>query len=363
MQSVKTSQKQIEISPVLKSRYHENAANPKEFGEWVSDHMFVCDYRNGAWQEALIVPYADMSLSPAALALHYGQSVFEGMKAFRLEDDSLTIFRIEKHYERFKRSLDRMCMPVPSPELFKTALIELIRLDRKWIPRSEGASLYIRPLIFASEAKFGVKVSSEYRFVILTGPVPALFNKPIRVKVETHFHRAAPGGTGFAKCAGNYGGSFYPTQLARQQGFDQVIWTSGGDNPCVEESGMMNLLFIINNTLVTAPKSDTILDGITRDTLLTLARDKGWKVEERDISLKELEEACRTQQLQEAFGAGTAAIVAPIGLINIHGVDYQLPEVTTTARMFDLRDALNDIRMGRTEDRYGWNTRIQGDKM
>ncbi|MCR6718917.1 MAG: branched-chain amino acid aminotransferase [Chitinophagaceae bacterium] len=358
MQSVTTFPKQIEISPVLQSRYTQSAAHPKEFGEYISDHMFVCDYRNGAWQEPLIVPYGDMSLSPCALALHYGQSVFEGMKAFRLSEDSATIFRIEKHYERFKRSLERMCMPVPGAELFKTALIELIRLDRKWIPDTAGASLYIRPLIFASEGKFGVKVSSEYRFVILTGPVPALFSKPIRVKVETEFHRATPGGTGFAKCAGNYGGAFYPTQLARQQGFDQVIWTSAGDNPCVEESGMMNLLFIINNTLVTAPKSDTILDGITRDSLLTLARDKGWKVEEREITLRELEEACRTQQLQEAFGAGTAAIVAPIGIINIYGVDYPLPEVTPASRMFALRDALNDIRLGKTEDRFGWNTLV-----
>lgn len=359
MQSTTSIAKPIEIRPALKSRYEKSAAHPIEFGGSVSDHMFLCDYRDGEWQQPAIVPFADMQVSPAALALHYGQSVFEGMKAFLQEDGTATIFRIKKHYERFERSLERMCMPAPGFELFKNALTELVRVDRQWIPTSAGSSLYIRPLIFASEAKFGVKVSSEYRFVILTGPVPAFFSKPIRVKVETYYRRAAPGGTGFAKCAGNYGGAFYPTQAARQQGFDQVIWTSGGDDPSVEESGMMNLLFVINDTLVTAPKSDTILDGITRDSLLTLARDKGWKVEERIISVRELEEACRTQQLREAFGAGTAAIVAPIGEIHINGVDYPLPEVTDASRMFILRDSLNAIRLGQEPDQYGWNTLVE----
>lgn len=346
----------IPVYPVKKSRYEPGAAQPRQFGDYISDHMFMCDFNKGRWQEPAIVPYGNMSLSPAALALHYGQSVFEGMKAYKTADGSISIFRIERHYDRFRKSLERMCMPSPGFDMFRDALIELVKTDSQWVPETEGASLYIRPLVFASEPRFGVKVSDEYRFVILTGPVPALFAKPIRVKVETHFHRAVPGGTGYAKCAGNYGGSFYPTQLAREQGFDQVIWTSAGDEPYVEESGMMNLIFVINDTVVTAPNSDTILDGVTRDSLLTLAKDKGWEVEERPISVRELEDACRTQQLREAFGAGTAAVVAPIGHIQVGEKLYQLPEARPNARMYQLRDELHNIQLGLASDAHRWNT-------
>lgn len=346
----------IEIRRAGKTRLTNSSGQKLEFGSQVADHMFVCDYHHGQWQNPQIVPYGALALHPATLALHYGQSVFEGMKAFGQANGKVSIFRIEKHHQRFVRSLDRMCMPAPSLELFREALIELVSLDKSWIPAEPGASLYIRPFIFASEARFGIKISDEYRFIIFTGPVPALFTQPIKVKVETEYIRAARGGTGFTKCAGNYGGAFYPTQLAREQGYDQVIWTSGGDKPCVEESGMMNLLFIINDVLITAPKSDTILDGVTRDSLLTIARDRGWKVEERPILLQELEKACRTGQLREAFGAGTAAVIAPIGTIRIGDIDFELPNINSQSRMFELKTELQSIRMGLQPDRYNWNT-------
>lgn len=348
-------------SPVrrsVQSRLQEVDWTSLEFGKHLADQMLVADYYKEQWHTPQVIPFANLSLSPATLALHYGQSVFEGMKAFRAADGRINIFRIEKHYERLVRSLDRMCMPAPSYELFEQGLITLIDTDRNWVPSAKGASLYIRPFIFASESKFGVKVSDEYRFIIFTGPVPALFTAPIKVKVETDFIRAAKGGTGFAKCAGNYGGAFYPTQLARRQGFDQVLWTDGGEDPAIEESGMMNVLFVISNKLVTAPLSDTILDGVTRDSLLTLAAERGVVIEQRRLRVRELEDALRQGAVQAAFGAGTAAVVAPIQTIQIGENAYQLPAVKPDALMLQLKQQLEAIRLGETADIHGWNTWI-----
>ena len=210
------------------------------------------------------------------------------MKAFRTVDGHISIFRIEKHFERFNRSLERMCMPEVPFELFSNALIELVRLDRNWVPAAEGSALYLRPFVFASESRLGVKVSEEYKFIIVTGPVPTLYPKPIKVKVEKKFIRAAKGGTGYAKCAGNYGGAFYPTQKAREEGFDQVIWTDAREHEFFEESGTMNLMFVINGRMVTPPVSDSILDGVTRDFLLQLAADMNIPFEERPVSSKEV---------------------------------------------------------------------------
>ncbi|MEO6253360.1 MAG: branched-chain amino acid aminotransferase, partial [Ferruginibacter sp.] len=274
----------ISVRKTNHSRINEVDFNQLEFGKYIADHMLVCDYAHGEWKQPQIVPYANLSLSPSALALHYGQTVFEGMKAFRMHDGRINIFRMEKHYDRFVKSLDRMCMAVPPKEIFMDGLMQLIGLDKAWVPTKAGQALYLRPFVFASEARFGVKVSEEYRFVIFTGPVPALYVDPIKVKVETQYIRAAKGGTGFAKCGGNYGASFLPTQQARLEGYDQVLWTDGKENKFIEESGMMNVMFVINDTLVTPPLSDSILDGITRDSLLTIARDLAYKTEERPVS-------------------------------------------------------------------------------
>lgn len=349
---------EIPVRRSVQSRLQEVDWTSLEFGKHLADQMLVADYYKEQWHTPQVIPFANLSLSPATLALHYGQSVFEGMKAFRAADGRINIFRIEKHYERLVRSLDRMCMPAPSYELFEQGLITLIDTDRNWVPSAKGASLYIRPFIFASESKFGVKVSDEYRFIIFTGPVPALFTAPIKVKVETDFIRAAKGGTGFAKCAGNYGGAFYPTQLARRQGFDQVLWTDGGEDPAIEESGMMNVLFVISNKLVTAPLSDTILDGVTRDSLLTLAAERGVVIEQRRLRVRELEDALRQGAVQAAFGAGTAAVVAPIQTIQIGENAYQLPAVKPDALMLQLKQQLEAIRLGETADIHGWNTWI-----
>ena len=340
------------------SRISEVDFEKLEFGKYISDHMLVCDYAHGEWKQPQIVPYANLSLSPSALALHYGQTVFEGMKAFRMEDGHINIFRMEKHYDRFVKSLERMCMAVIPKEIFMDGLIQLIALDKAWVPSKPGDALYIRPFIFASEARFGVKVSEEYRFVVFTGPVPSLYADPIKVKVETQYIRAAKGGTGFAKCGGNYGASFLPTQNARREGYDQVLWTDGKENKFIEESGMMNVMFVINDTLVTPPLSDSILDGVTRDSLLTLAKDLGYKTEERPVAVAELEKAFKSGTITEAFGAGTAAVVAPIKTISINGIDFMLPKYDERKLLYRLKDKLQQIRLGIDADENSWNYMI-----
>ncbi|MES2849404.1 MAG: branched-chain amino acid aminotransferase [Bacteroidota bacterium] len=344
--------------PVRKNPYsklNEVDFNNLEFGKHVSDHMLVCDYANGSWKTAQVVPYSNLSLSPTTLALHYGQTVFEGMKAFTMKDGSINIFRMEKHYDRFVRSLDRMCMAVPPKEIFTEGLMKLIEVDKAWVPTKNGEALYIRPFMYASEAKFGVKISDEYRFIIFTGPVPSLYANPIKVKVETNFVRAAKGGTGFAKCGGNYGGAYYPTKLAREQGYDQLLWTDAKENKFIEESGMMNAMFVINGKLVTPPLSDSILDGVTRDSLLTLANDLKISIEERPVSIHELETAFKNKTITEAFGAGTAAVVAPIQIIHINGIDHTLPVYNNESLHNKLKDELELIRTGVAADVHEWN--------
>jgi len=348
----------ISIKKTTYSKLKEVDFDNLEFGKYIADHMLVCDYYEGEWHQPKIVPFANLSLRPDTLALHYGQTVFEGMKAFRMEDGKVNIFRLDKHHDRFNRSLHRMCMPYMPEEIFSEGLKQLITLDNEWVPNQEGSSLYIRPFMYASEARLGVKPADEYRFIIFTSPVQSVFAKPIKVKVETEYIRAAKGGTGFAKCGGNYGGSFLPTQRAKQQGYDQVLWTVGKDNKFIEESGMMNAMFVINNTLITAPLSDSILDGVTRDSLLTLAQDIGITVEERAVSIDELKSAFFDEQITEAFGAGTAAVVAPIDLIGIDDTGYKLPPYTEKSVLNILKHRLHLIRTGLVADRYKWNTVI-----
>ena len=345
----------ISIKKTNHSGLNEVDFKKLEFGKYIADHMLVCDYYDGAWHQAQIVPYANLSMSPATLALHYGQTVFEGMKAFRMIDGKINIFRIERHHQRFNRSLHRMCMPEVPEEIFVDGLSQLIDLDRNWVPVYTDGSLYIRPFMYASESKLGVKVSDEYRLIIISSPVQSVFSKPLRVKVETEYIRAARGGTGFAKCGGNYGGAFYPTRRANQQGYDQLLWTGGKDNRFIEESGMMNALFVINDKLVTAPLSDSILDGITRDSLLLLAKEIGVEIEERPVSVDELINSLEKNTITEAFGAGTAAVVAPIETIGIDGKDYTLPPYSKKSILNKLKDKLELIRTGQEQDIKGWN--------
>jgi branched-chain amino acid aminotransferase len=349
---------QFAVKKINGSRVKEVDFSNLGFGNEISDHMFVADYINGIWEEARIIPYENLSLAPATLALHYGQTVFEGMKAFRRADGKISIFRIKKHGQRFNKSLQRMCMPEVPEELFEESIKELIKLDHQWVKNVDGSSLYIRPFCIATEDRFGVKVSSTFKFIVFTGPVGAYYSKPLRLKIEDKFIRAASGGTGTAKCGGNYGASFYPAHLAHKQGFDQVIWTDGSNELNIEESGTMNIILVIDGVVTTPALSDTILDGVTRDSILTLAKDLGYKVSERKISSLELIEKFKQGKIQEAFGAGTAAVTSPIASINIKGADYLLPAYNSNSFINKITSLLKDIRIGNAPDKYSWNTII-----
>jgi len=350
----------IAVERIKKSRINEIDFENLEFGKHISDHMLVADYDHGHWGAPAIMPFGEMKFSPAMLSIHYGQSVFEGMKAFRTKDGAINIFRPHKHLERFNRSLDRMCMPPIPEEMWLTSLQALIETDKQWVPEGDGSSLYIRPFMFATESRLGVKVSDQFRFVILTCPVGPYQAKPYRLKVENKFVRTAEGGTGFAKCAGNYGGAFYPTQIAREEGFDQILWTDHKEHRYIDEVGMMNVMFVLNGKLVTPQLNTAILEGITRDSILTLAKDMpSFNVEERRVAIDEIEEGFIKGTLTEAFGTGTAAVVAPIAVIQINGKDYQIPVAGPTSFQEQVKKRLHNIRMGIEPDPFGWNFLIK----
>jgi branched-chain amino acid aminotransferase len=328
------------------------------FGKEVTDHMFVAEYKNGSWDNAQIIPFDKLPMAPTALALHYGQTVFEGMKAFRMADGNISIFRLDIHFHRINRSLQRMCMPEIPYGLFTDSILQLVTLDQAWVKNINDSSLYIRPFVIATEERFGVKVSEEYKFIVFAGPVGTYYSKPLRIKIEDAYIRAAKGGTGFAKCGGNYGGAFYPTRQAQLQGFDQVLWTDGSPELNIEESGTMNAVFVIDGIITTPPLSDTILDGVTRSSLLKLAAVLGYKTAERKISALELKKLFAEGRLQEAFGTGTAAVVSPIATIHIQGKDYHLPKYTEDTFMNKASKLLLEIRLGTKPDRHQWNTII-----
>jgi branched-chain amino acid aminotransferase len=342
----------IPVHRAYQSRLGEVDWEDLELGRIMTDHMLVCDYSKGAWKQAAIFPYGPFSLAPSTLAFHYGQTIFEGMKAFRTEDDRVHIFRPDKHYERLVRTTERMCMPVIPRELFIEGLRSLVDLERDWVPGQSDGALYIRPLQIATDTRLTVKVSESYRFAVICTPSGRYFPKPIRVKVERDFVRAASGGTGYAKCGGNYGGALYPTERAKAEGYDQVLWTDGRSHEYVEESGMMNVFFVMGGALVTPPLTDTILDGVTRDSLLALAADAGLRVEERPVSVTELRIGLASGHVSEAFGAGTGAVISPIATIGIDGVDFNLGSGSLGLM---LKRELDDIRYGRKPDTYGWN--------
>ena len=298
-----------------------------QFGKVYADHMFVADYTGGQWTDLRVAPFAKMTFSPALAALHYGQSIFEGIKAYKSAEGEAILFRADKNAERFNQSAVRMCMPEIPEEIFIGGIEELLKLDKDWIPDRPGTALYIRPFMFASDEYIGVRPSETYTFCIFTGPVGGYYAKPVRVKIEQDFVRAAEGGTGFAKTAGNYAASLYPAQLAHQDGYDQLIWTDSKTHNYIEEAGTMNIMLVIDGTLVTPPTGTTILNGVTRDSILALARDWGIPVEERRVSVEEIMKAIEAGTLDEAFGAGTAATVAPIAAIGYEGTDYELPRL------------------------------------
>ncbi len=348
----------IDVQRTPKSRLKEIDFQNIAFGKHYADHMFIADYVDGTWSDLRIVPFAELSMSPANATLHYGQTIFEGLKAYKSDSGEALIFRPEMNARRFNRSAVRMCMPEIPEEIFLGGLTELVHLDADWVPDLPNTSLYIRPFMFAADGYIGVKPSDTYKFMIFTSPAGGYYAKPVKVKIETQYVRAAEGGVGAAKTAGNYAGSLYPTRLASRQGYDQLIWTDSKTHQYIEEAGTMNIMLVINGTLVTPSTSGTILEGITRDSVLTLARDWGMKVEERKISVEEIMEAIHAGTLEEAFGAGTAATVAHIAEIGHEGKDYALPPVEDRPFSQKMLKAMDDIKHGRAEDKYGWIMKV-----
>jgi branched-chain amino acid aminotransferase len=327
------------------------------FGRIFSDHLFRVEYRDGQWQKGVLEPYGPFEMSPSSMVFHYGQAIFEGMKAYRQVDGSISLFRPGMNIARFNRSAERMCMPQVPEALFLEGLMQLIQLDADWVPRDAHGALYIRPFMIATDSFVGVRASDTYTFCIFTCPVGAYYKEPVKVKVETHFTRATPGGTGFAKAAGNYAGALYPSQLAQKQGYHQLLWTDAVEHKYIEESGTMNAMFVVDGVLVSPKTSDTILAGVTRDTVLTLARDLGIPVEERRISVQELEEGLRSGRVTEAFGVGTAATIAPMSLVGFESGDVPLPTGEWVVSN-QIGTELEAIRRGEKTDRFGWNIPI-----
>lgn len=344
----------IRVEQTQQSRLAEVDFENLVFGKVLSDHMLVAEYNNGTWKEASIVPYGNISISPSMSALHYGQSIFEGIKAYKLQDGRVSIFRPDKNWERFNKSAARLQMPEVPKEIFLDGLKQLLEVDQAWVPSKDGASLYIRPFMFATEAALGVHPSESYKFIVITGPVGAYYSKPISLKVETHYTRAADGGVGFSKNAGNYALALYPTELAHKEGYDQVMWTDARDHKYIEEAGTANLLFRIGDTIIT-PHGDTILHGVTRRTIIELADEWGLKTEQRKVSVAELIEGIESGAVTEAFAAGTAATITHISKIGYAGKDYELPAVETREFSNKVFQYLNDLRYGKIEDPFGWN--------
>ncbi|GHB27535.1 branched-chain amino acid aminotransferase [Mongoliitalea lutea] len=349
----------IEVTKTSQSKLAQTDFDNLMFGQTISDHMFVADYENGEWTNLRIVPYEPLSLNPANATLHYGQSVFEGMKAYKNDAGEILLFRADANQKRLNASAERMCIPEVPEEIFMEGLYKLLEMDADWIPQKPGYSLYVRPFIFATDDYLGIRPSQKYSFMIFTCPVGHYYAKPVTVKVEQTYTRAAEGGTGYAKAAGNYAASLYPALLAQKQGYDQLLWTDGKTHQNIEESGTMNVMFVVNDTIITAPThTGTILKGITRESVLILAKEMGYVVEERFMTVSELEKLLQAGKLTEAFGTGTAATIAHIAKININGVDYELPAKGEDAFSNQVLRKLDAIKYGKVTDTHGWIRKV-----
>ncbi len=344
----------INISKTKASRINQFDQNDIAFGTVFTDHMLIADCINGEWQTPEILPYGEISYNPALASLHYGQSIFEGMKAFKNEDNEVLMFRPLENFKRFNISAERMCMAQVPEEIFIGGLEELLKIDSEWVPKGDDNSLYLRPFMFATDVYLGVRPSQNYRFMIIMSPAGKYYSTPPKVKVETEYIRAAPGGVGYAKCAGNYASSLYPSKLAQDNGYTQLLWTDALEHKYFEESGTMNVMFVKNNVLLTPNTSSTILKGITRDTLLQLAKSMGIETEERKVSVKEIIEGINEGSVKEVFGVGTAVVVSPFAAIGFDGIDYNLPAITENSYSSRLKNALNDLRTGKVIDTFGW---------
>ena len=329
------------------------------FGEIFTDHMFICDYKDGQWSTPEIMPYQPIQMDPSSSVFHYGQAVFEGMKAYKDDADGVWLFRPEQNFARINKSSERLSMPEFPKEFFFEGLEKLLDIDKEWIKKGAGNSLYVRPFVFASQAGVQASASNAYKFIIICSPVASYYSGgEVHVQVAEKYSRAAAGGVGYAKAAGNYAAQFYPTTLAQKEGFQQIIWTDANTHEYLEEAGTMNIFFRINDTLITTPTSDRILDGITRKSILQLAKHLGIKTDVRPISIHELLSSKEDGSLKEIFGAGTAVVVSPIkgfGYQNKRHVLEDAPDSFATI----LKDHIVNIQRNATEDPFGWRHEVK----
>ncbi|MGB3608131.1 branched-chain amino acid aminotransferase [Psychroserpens sp.] len=329
------------------------------FGKTFTDHMFMCDFVNGEWQQPQIKPYQPMQMEPSARVFHYGQAVFEGMKAYKDDHDDVFLFRPEENFKRINKSCARLAMPEFPENYFFEGLTTLLNLDRDWIKPGVGNSLYLRPFAIATDPAIAAAPGESYRFMIICAPAKAYYKGTVKVLIAEEFSRSANGGVGFAKAAGNYAAQFYPTSLAQQKGYQQVIWTDADTHTYLEEAGTMNVFFRINDTLITAPISDRILDGVTRKSLIQLAKDNGIACEVRQIKVSEIVEASKNGSLKEIFGAGTAAVISPIEGFEYQNTYRELPEINDHSYSSVLKQKMLEIQHNLAEDLHNWRHEVE----
>ena len=329
-----------------------------QFGKIFTDHLFVCKYSNNSWSDGEIMPYEDFLISPSARVFHYGQAIFEGMKCYRSDKDSLILFRPDENFKRFNKSSSRMAIPEIPEKIFFDGLTELLRIDKDWVKKGDGNALYVRPFVFASEPSINASEAIEYTFMIICCPAKSYYgNQKIKVKIEEKYSRAAKGGVGYAKAAGNYAAQFYPTAIAKEEGYQQIIWTDSNNHKSIEEAGTMNLFFRIGEKLITSPTSDSILDGITRKSIIKLAKDLNIDVEERIITVDELLEAQDSGRLKEIFGTGTAVVILPIKTFGYQNNDFNLPDLDNPWSL-ELKKKLTDIQYDKSSEYEDWKVKI-----
>jgi branched-chain amino acid aminotransferase len=344
----------IAITKVETSKLVNFSLEKLPFGKYFSDHMLEADYENGEWKNIEIKPYQPILFNPSLAALHYGQAIFEGIKAYKDKDGQALIFRPQDNYERFNKSALRMEMPEVPQEIFMDGMKQLVELDKNWIPQIPEHSLYIRPFMFATDEVIGVKPSDKYKFIIILSPTGPYFAAPLRIHVEEHYVRAVAGGVGFAKNAGNYAAALHATAEAKKLGYDQVLWMDAKEHKYVQECGTMNVFFIIGNTVITPDLSEgTILAGVTRDSVITLLQEQGLTVEERPLAIDEVIEAYKAGTLKEIFGTGTAATISPIKELTYRDFTMQF-DVDKWTISPQIKAKLNAIRDGNAKDEHGW---------
>lgn len=348
---------EIDVVPVLTSKIDSIDFENIAFGTVFTDHMLVCDFRNGQWEKPIIKPYEPFLIDPSAKVFHYGQAIFEGMKAYKDANDAVWIFRPDQNLERFNHSAERLAMPVIPETIFIGGLKKLLSIEKNWVKKGKGNSLYIRPFMIAIGSGVIAQPSTQYRFMIILSPARAYYSGEVKVIIAEHYSRAANGGIGSAKAAGNYSAQFYPTKLANEKGFQQIIWTDDATHTKLEESGTMNVFFRINDTLYTAPTSERILDGVTRKSIIALAKDLSIDVVEETILVSQLLEAAKSGTLKEIFGSGTAAVINPIVGFQYKEDYYQLPKLDNPFAS-QLKEKLTNIQYKIEDDPYGWTVKI-----